>query len=150
MVLIHQVEQGTPEWFAVRLGIPTASNFAKIITSTGKVPSERIAAEFGGYNMGMDAFRAALKEAGLSLEYNAWRHGREWFIAAKNARAAFAAGIPYTPRVYGIGSRALCPSEEGCEQRGKMLQLVEYMPAGYADGIPYGNRRMVLSEREVA
>jgi hypothetical protein len=36
MVLIHQVEQGTPEWFAVRLGIPTASNFAKIITSTGK------------------------------------------------------------------------------------------------------------------
>ncbi len=129
---------------------PDITACVALIISTGKVPSERIASEFGGYNMGMDAFRAALKEAGLSLEYNAWRHGREWFVAANNARAAFAAGILYVPRVYGKGSRALCPSEEGCEQRGKMLQLVEYMPAGYADGIPYGNRRMVLSEREVA
>lgn len=29
-------EQGTPEWFAARCGIPSASNFKKIITSTGK------------------------------------------------------------------------------------------------------------------
>lgn len=35
-MLIHNVEQGSPEWFAVRLGIPTASEFSKIITATGK------------------------------------------------------------------------------------------------------------------
>ncbi|NIT58389.1 MAG: exonuclease [Aliifodinibius sp.] len=35
-MIIHDVEQGTPEWLALRLGIPTASEFAKIITSTGK------------------------------------------------------------------------------------------------------------------
>lgn len=29
------VEQGSPEWFAARLGIPTASNFSKIITARG-------------------------------------------------------------------------------------------------------------------
>lgn len=29
-------EQGTPEWFAARCGIPTASMFSKIITSQGK------------------------------------------------------------------------------------------------------------------
>lgn len=29
-------EQGTPEWFAARIGLPSASNFKKIITSTGK------------------------------------------------------------------------------------------------------------------
>jgi len=29
-------EQRSPEWFAARLGIPTASNFAKLIASTGK------------------------------------------------------------------------------------------------------------------
>ena len=29
-------EQRSPEWFAARLGIPTASNFAKLITPTGK------------------------------------------------------------------------------------------------------------------
>ncbi len=32
----HQVEQGSPEWFALRLGIPTASEFHKILTPTGK------------------------------------------------------------------------------------------------------------------
>lgn len=32
MIIIEDLEQGTEEWFASRLGIPTASNFAKIIT----------------------------------------------------------------------------------------------------------------------
>lgn len=35
-MLVHDVEQGSPEWFAARLGIPTASEFSKIITATGK------------------------------------------------------------------------------------------------------------------
>lgn len=35
-MLVHDVVQGSPEWFACRLGIPTASEFHKIITSTGK------------------------------------------------------------------------------------------------------------------
>jgi len=34
---IHNVEQGTPEWLALRLSIPTASMFGKIITPTGKL-----------------------------------------------------------------------------------------------------------------
>jgi hypothetical protein len=36
------VAQGSPEWFAARIGIPTASNFDKIITPTGK-PSGQMA-----------------------------------------------------------------------------------------------------------
>lgn len=40
---LHEVEQGTPEWHQVRLGIPTASCFDKIITPTGK-PSTQAAA----------------------------------------------------------------------------------------------------------
>lgn len=32
----HDVEQGTPEWFALRAGRPTASNFKSIITSQMK------------------------------------------------------------------------------------------------------------------
>jgi hypothetical protein len=32
----HKLEQGSPEWFAVRSGIPTASRFGDIYTSTGK------------------------------------------------------------------------------------------------------------------
>jgi hypothetical protein len=33
---IHRVDQGTPEWYALRIGIPTASMFHKIITPGGK------------------------------------------------------------------------------------------------------------------
>lgn len=35
-MLILDVEQGTDEWLAARAGIPTASNFKKIITSAAK------------------------------------------------------------------------------------------------------------------
>jgi putative phage-type endonuclease len=33
---IINVEQRSPEWFAARLGVPSASNFAKVITPGGK------------------------------------------------------------------------------------------------------------------
>lgn len=36
---IHDVEQNSDEWFKVRLGIPTASRFKDILTSTGKPAS---------------------------------------------------------------------------------------------------------------
>jgi len=35
-MIIHNVEQGTPEWFALRAGMPTASEFSKIVTSVGE------------------------------------------------------------------------------------------------------------------
>lgn len=35
-MLIYNLEQGTPAWLAVRLGVPTTSNFGKIITPDGK------------------------------------------------------------------------------------------------------------------
>ena len=35
-MLIHDVEQGTPEWHKLRRGIPTASEFSSIITPGGK------------------------------------------------------------------------------------------------------------------
>lgn len=34
------VVQGSPEWFAARIGIPTASNFDRIITATGKASGQ--------------------------------------------------------------------------------------------------------------
>lgn len=33
---IHNIEQGTPEWYAIRAGKPTASGFDKILSPTGK------------------------------------------------------------------------------------------------------------------
>jgi hypothetical protein len=39
-VLAITEEQGTPEWFAARVGIATASMFNKVITPTGKLSSQ--------------------------------------------------------------------------------------------------------------
>lgn len=35
-MIIHNMDQGTPEWFEVRAGLPTASEFSKLITSKGE------------------------------------------------------------------------------------------------------------------
>lgn len=41
-MIIHDVEQRSEEWYALRLGIPTGSAFSKLITSQGK-PSKSLA-----------------------------------------------------------------------------------------------------------
>lgn len=38
---VHTLEQGTPEWYAIRAGRPTASEFSKLVSGTGK-PSTQI------------------------------------------------------------------------------------------------------------
>jgi hypothetical protein len=35
-MIIHECEQRSPEWHALRLGIPTASEFSQLVTPTGK------------------------------------------------------------------------------------------------------------------
>lgn len=40
-MIIHPAEQGTPEWLQARCGIPTASNFDRIVTPGGKVSRQR-------------------------------------------------------------------------------------------------------------
>jgi len=58
-MLIHNVEQGSPEWFALRAGIPSASEFSKLITSKGE-PSKSLPT--------YAALLAAEKYAGKPLE----------------------------------------------------------------------------------
>lgn len=36
-MIIHDVEQNSDQWFALRAGIPTASEFSKLITTKGKI-----------------------------------------------------------------------------------------------------------------
>jgi hypothetical protein len=40
-MIIHDVQQGSAEWHALRLGIPTASEFHRIITPTGQPSGQR-------------------------------------------------------------------------------------------------------------
>ena len=71
----HDVEQGTPEWYALRAGRPTASNFKSIITSQGKASST-----LGTYA----AQLAAEAFAGKPLEE--WE-GNQWTERGKDLEA---------------------------------------------------------------
>jgi hypothetical protein len=63
----------------------------------------------------------------MKTNFDMWT-GKEVTIY-ENAREAFRAGKP--------------------SQSGKTLFLVDYMPAGYADGIPYGRKVVVLGRKVV-
>lgn len=75
---IIDVKQGTPEWLIARLGIPTASNFDRIVTKTGKASAQadeyiaRLAAEwFLGQSLDEDA--TEFMQRGIDLEPEAVR-----------------------------------------------------------------------------
>lgn len=69
---IHDVEQRSPEWYALRAGMPTASEFSKIVTSKGE-PSKSAA----GYALTLAAELFAGKTVD-AWEGNSWtERGRE-------------------------------------------------------------------------
>ncbi|HWR52946.1 MAG TPA: YqaJ viral recombinase family protein [Bryobacteraceae bacterium] len=39
-MIIHQCQQGSEDWYRLRLGIPTASEFFRLVTPTGKLSSQ--------------------------------------------------------------------------------------------------------------
>lgn len=74
-VIIKDVEQGTPEWHDIRLGIPTCSNFDKLLTPGLKPSSqadEYLAGLIGEYISGKpideDGFNGFWMQRGTELE----------------------------------------------------------------------------------
>lgn len=71
-MIIHNIEQRTPEWHALRAGKPTASEFSRIVTSVGE-PSKQAA----GYAMALAAELFTGKRSD-AFEGNEWtERGRE-------------------------------------------------------------------------
>lgn len=70
-MLVYNFEQGSKEWFALRLGVPTTSNFGKIITPKGK--------KSGEFNKYMNKLIAELLtgEAEPMYKSDAMRRGNE-------------------------------------------------------------------------
>jgi len=72
----HDCEQRSPEWYALRLGKPTASEFSRIVTPTGRPSASlkgyaaQLAAElFVGHQIGWDG--SAWTERGKEMEHDA-------------------------------------------------------------------------------
>lgn len=78
---IHHVEQGSPEWLELRLGIPTASEFDRLLTPKTRKPAaarfkyraELLAEWLLGYPL--DSGSTAFMERGTGLEAEA----RRWY-----------------------------------------------------------------------
>lgn len=73
---IHPARQGTPEWAAARIGLPTASNFHLLITATGKASASaekyltRLATEWY-LGRSMDEANSQFMQRGTGLESEA-------------------------------------------------------------------------------
>lgn len=81
-MIIHNCEQGSSEWYALRAGLPTASEFCKLITSTGEMSKS-----LSGYAVTL----AAEKYAGKPVD--AWQgngHTDRGKALEPAARAAYA------------------------------------------------------------
>lgn len=69
-------EQRSPEWYEARCGVPTASDFNKIVTSTGKQSTQRTKYmyELAGQKLGgviEESFQSAAMARGVELEAEA-------------------------------------------------------------------------------
>jgi putative phage-type endonuclease len=79
MEIIKNIEQGSEEWFKMRLGVATASNFSKIVTSTGKLSTT-----LSAYALDL-ASQSLLEEQEESYQNEAMRRGNELEPEAKQA-----------------------------------------------------------------
>jgi len=83
-MIVVPCEQGTPEWMAARVGIPTASNFSRILTpkklersrSSSKYINELVAERLLGASLD-DGFLSEWVDRGKDLEEKAFAH-YEW------------------------------------------------------------------------
>jgi len=76
MIIVNDIEQGSPEWFAARAGVPSASCFDKIVTSKGvrsKSRKDYLYTLAGERILGTKAetFQSAAMERGIEMEEEA-------------------------------------------------------------------------------
>lgn len=90
-MIVHDVEQRSPEWYALRAGIPTASEFSKIITSKGE-PSKQ--ADTYAMTLAAEMFAGKPVDA---WEGNAWTERGRVMEAAALALYEFAHDVAVTP-----------------------------------------------------
>lgn len=93
MQIIRDIEQGAPEWHKLRLGVATASNFSKIVTSTGELSKS-----INGYALKLateyfltepeETYKSAAMERGTELEPEA-RQAYSEFSLTKVEEVAF-------------------------------------------------------------
>lgn len=133
-MIVHRVEQGTPEWFALHIGRPSASGFDRILTPKTRKPSAsagRYAIELCAAWLGetLDGASSRFMERGLQLEAEA----RSWYEFTQDVQVEQVGFITDDADRYGCSPDGLI-GEDGVVEF-KCLSPVEHVAAllGEAD-----------------
>jgi hypothetical protein len=101
---IHDVEQGTEQWHALRAGIPTASEFSKLLTSTYKIADNKGSRDYAIQKAGEiltgrveETFVSYDMQRGKIEEVRAFEMYCEHFAAAEKCGFMTNYGIGYSP-----------------------------------------------------
>lgn len=101
----HDVQQGSPEWLALRLGMPTASDFHRFVGSKGELSRAK---KGDGLSLKAKSYAYTLVAEQLlqrpldSLEQIEWiEHGKSWEGTAR-AQYGFENGV--TPEIIGFAT----------------------------------------------
>ena len=140
-MIIINCEQGSPEWYEARIGLPTASNFDKLITSKGE-PSKQSQAylyQLAGERIAgakIETYQSAAMQRGIELEAEA----RSLFEMLKDTEVHQVGLCLDDSRLYGCSPDGLLESE-GLEIK---CPLIHTHVAYLLDGkLPADYRRQV-------
>lgn len=103
MEIIRDIEQGTTEWLKLRLGVATASNFSKIVTSKGELSKslEKYAMELAGQSLVTEpeeTYKSDAMQRGNDLEPEARQAYQEYsFNVVDEATFIVCDGYGYSP-----------------------------------------------------
>jgi len=156
-MIIHECEQGSPEWLALRAGMPTASDFKKLITSKG-APSKSI----NGYAITLAAEKYAGKPVD-AWEGNQWSErgkvleaeAREWYEMQYDCEAVQVGFITDDAKAAGCSPDSLI-GEDGmleikCLKAERHIEAALYIERNGKcppDYIQQTQGQMLLAERE--
>lgn len=145
MKIHRELEQGTPEWRALRLGRMTASQVSKIITPTGKkavgydAEIARMISERAGWQEADSIPQTSWMERGSELEHEA----RPWFTV-ETGYACTQVGFVEVDEVFGFSPDAIVASGSPLEIKvPKPSTHVKWCMAGE---LPKEHRAQVHSE----
>lgn len=121
-----EIEQGSPEWFAIRLGIPTASNFAMVLrdadAKTRRQYMRRLAGELHT-GLPAETYRNKAMERGNEMEPEAREHYARKNMAVLN-RVGFVRRKLPSGRYVGASPDALIGKRKALEIKTMLPELI--------------------------
>lgn len=124
---IHEVEQNTPEWFAIRAGKPTASEASMLVSGTGKESSqiEKLAKRLAGESLigePLSTFDGnRYTEFGHAME----AESKDWYSFERNIEITECGFVTDDNELFGCSPDALAAGDGLAEFKNKPVKHLD-------------------------